>query len=119
MPEVTAKAAALDGPPPGAGFVTTTAKLPAVLRSVAPSVTVNWPLLIYEATCETPLNVTVEEGRKPIPLIVTKKDCVPTLTELGAREEMVGVGFGVTTACTTKLCEPDRPAVSGFFTVTA
>ena len=64
------KFAANDAPPPGAGFVTTTRKVPAMARSADVSEIVSWLALTNVAAWEMPLKVTVEELRNPAPLIV-------------------------------------------------
>ncbi len=67
----TPKFVPVDAPPPGGGFVTTIGKSPAVARSEEPSVIFNCPELTKAALWVTPLNVTVEDDRKPLPVIVT------------------------------------------------
>ena len=69
-PLVTLKLFAIDAPPPGAGFVTTTGYVPTVARSAEVSEIVSWPALTNVAAWEMPLKVTVEESRNPVPLIV-------------------------------------------------
>ena len=52
-------------PPSGGGVVTATGKLPAVARSEALSVIVNWVGPTNVEACIAPLNVTDDEGIKP------------------------------------------------------
>ena len=51
----TVKFSAFDAPPPGAGFVTTTAYAPAVPWSPALKVMLSCVALTYVAACPTPL----------------------------------------------------------------
>jgi hypothetical protein len=116
---VTVKLNGCELPPPGDGLVTTTGNVPAVAKSELLSVMDSWLALLNVAACNNPLNVTDEEAMNPLPAMVTARACAPAFVELGDREEMVGVGFGTTTACTTKLCAAESPAASGFLAVTA
>ena len=52
---LTVKFVEFEAPPPGVGFVTTTAYVPAVAWSLALSWIVNCPELTYVAACPTPL----------------------------------------------------------------
>jgi hypothetical protein len=79
----TLKFVPVDAPPPGGGFVTTIGKFPAVTRSEGPSVIVNCPEVTKVALWDTPLNVTVEDDRKPLPVIVTVWELVPAVTKVG------------------------------------
>jgi hypothetical protein len=99
----TMKLADWELPPPGGGFVTTTESVPALASWETLRVTVNWLAVTNVAACDTPFTITVEEATNPLPLMVTVRAGEPAFAELGDREEMVGVGFGATTLCTTKL----------------
>jgi hypothetical protein len=52
---LTVKFVEFEAPPPGVGFVTTTAYVPAVAWSLALSWIVNCPEFTYVAVCATPL----------------------------------------------------------------
>lgn len=51
----TVKSTLFDDPPPGEGFVTTTANFPPVARSLDVSCMVNWVPLTYFGVCADPL----------------------------------------------------------------
>ena len=90
---LTTKLKAFEGPPPGAGFVTTTVKLPAIARSPALSVIDNWPLLTKVEECVVELKVTVDAEMNPLPLISTVSGPDPAGAEVGVRPAIVGFGF--------------------------
>ena len=90
---VTEKSIATDAPPPGAGFVTTTGKAPMVARSDEVSEIVSWVALRKSVECTMPSNVTVDEARKPVPLIVSVRGVESTINEAGASEVIVGTGL--------------------------
>jgi hypothetical protein len=81
-------------PPPGAGLVTITGKLPAVARSVALREIVICAPLTNETACEIPLYVADEDETKPVPLMVRVSGADPAGAEEGASEVSVGWGFG-------------------------
>ena len=100
----TVKFTEFDAPPPGAGLVTTTAKLPAVTRSELPSVIFNWVGLTKVGACATPWKVTIEVEMKFVPVMVRVWGVVPVVTEAGDRLVMVGAGL-----FTVRLIEFDAP----------
>jgi hypothetical protein len=101
-------------PPPGAGFVTTTANVPVVARSLAVRAIVSWVELMKVRVCAMPLKVTVEFERKPVPVIV--KFCGVALAgrEAGERDAITGRGFPTVTF--TAFDAP--PPGAGFVTTT-
>jgi hypothetical protein len=92
-PAKTVKFTEFEGPPPGAGFVTTTGKLSAVARSSAVREIVSWVELTYVAMRAIPLNVTAEVEMNPVPLMVKFCGDAPTVRELGERDVMEGTGL--------------------------
>src|SRR5579862_8515689 len=110
----TAKLTAADVPPPGAGFFTTTGKVPAVAWSPVVRAIVNFVALTKVAVWATPLYVTVEVLRKPVPLIVRVWAAAPTAAEVGERLVIAGARL-----FTAKLTAADVPPPgAGFFTTT-
>jgi hypothetical protein len=93
-------------PPPGAGFTTATGKVPTVARSADVKPIVSCVALTKVAVWLLPLKVTVEEGRKPVPLIVSSWDVDPTGKEVGTSGRVI-VGTGLFTLIDVEL-------VSGF-----
>jgi hypothetical protein len=113
----TTKVTAFDGPPPGLGLETTTAKLPTAPTSEALSEIVSWPLFTNVAAWDTPLKVTVDDAIKPLPLTVRIREALPAEAEDGDR--LVIVGSGLLAACTVKPAATDVPPPgAGFETVT-
>jgi hypothetical protein len=110
----TVKFTAFDVPPPGAGFVTVTGKVPPVATSVLVRETVSSVLLTKVGVRLEPLKLTVEVFTKPVPLMVRVCAPEPTATEVGEREVMVGTGFP--TVKFTALDVP--PPGAGFITET-
>jgi hypothetical protein len=100
----TAKFTGLDAPPPGAGFVTVTAYVPAVPVSVVVRAIVSSVLLTKVVVRVVPLKLTVEVFTKPVPLIVRGCAPEPTVPEVGKREVIAGTGF-----VTVKLMALDVP----------
>ncbi len=120
MPEdpITANSTAFDAPPPGVGFVTTTGKLPAVVRSAVVSEIVSRPVPTYVGVWAIPLKVTVEFAKNPVPLMVSVCGTAPAGSELGDSEDIEGTGLVVDPGI-VKLTAPEvAPTVSGFVTVT-
>ena len=89
-----------DVPPPGAGFVTVTVALPAVVRSPAGIVAVNCVALIKLVVRPLPFQNTCDVGTKFDPLTVSVKPLVPDVAEFGLRLVKAGTGFG---CCTVTL----------------
>ena len=91
---VTVKIAAADTPPPGAGLLTTTAQAPVPPTSNAVNVICKWLLSTKVTECVRVQKVTVDEGRKPLPLIVTvREELLPSGAEDGVRLIIAGLGF--------------------------
>ena len=84
-------------------MATTTGKLPAMATSEALSVIVSVLLFTNEATCATPLKVTVEGAINPLPLMVSVSGPDPAVAEAGDRLNIAGGGFvtGPSTAIVT------------------
>ena len=113
----TVKIAGGELPPPGGGLVTTTWKVPAVLTSALLSEIVVWFAAANVAAWTTPLNVTDEVVRNPVPLIATVRGPDPALVDDGERLLMLGTGFDGVEGCTTKVNGCDvAPVWSGFVT---
>jgi hypothetical protein len=89
----TMKLSEFETPPPGAGFVTTTGNVPAVARSPEVREIASWLALTNVGVCETPLNVTVDAVKKPLPLIPRTCGVAPTDNELGVRFVIAGIGL--------------------------
>jgi hypothetical protein len=105
----TVRLTAFDGPPPGAGFVTTTGNAPVVARSLALRKIVSWVVFTNVGVCAMPLSVTVEFVRNPVPLIVRFCGGAPTVTEVGEREVIEGTGLPPPAAVTVKGTAFDAP----------
>jgi hypothetical protein len=78
----TLNMATFDFPPPGDGFVATTGKLPATLRSELLSVVMRRPLLANETASGIPLNVTEDDGTNPLPTILSVSGPPPARRKL-------------------------------------
>jgi hypothetical protein len=77
---------------------------------------VSWLALTYVAECATPLKLTVEVVRNPVPLIVSVCADEPAAREVGDNDETVGTGL---LAETVKLTADDEPPPgAGFVTTT-
>jgi hypothetical protein len=103
-------------PPPGAGFVTVTASLPALAMAAAGMAAVTWVDEMYVVVSVVPLKETVAPLTKPIPVTLSVKAAPPAVAELGERDEIVGTGLAATTWKDTELLVP--PPGVGFVTVT-
>ena len=80
-------------PPPGAGFVATTEKLPAVRNDDAPSVAVMCALSVNVELTAVPLNEMVVAETKPVPTMATGFDPSPTVAVEGVTVVMTTFGF--------------------------
>jgi len=89
----TVKFTALDVPPPGAGFITETGKVPPVATSVLVRETVSWVLLTKVGVRLEPLKLTVEALVKPLPVTVRVVPKEPTRTLVGEIEDKLGAGY--------------------------
>jgi hypothetical protein len=84
----------LELPPPGTGFVTVTATVAALASSVFGTVTISAVPDCDVTVTPVPLKVTVDVGRKLLPLIVSDIAAEPAVTLEGERLVTVGAGFG-------------------------
>jgi len=89
----TVNVKAFESPPPGEGFVTTMARLPAAARSDAVRRAVIWFALATVAGWVTPLTLTDEDGMNPVPVIVRVSGLEPASTDTGDKLVIVGGGF--------------------------
>jgi hypothetical protein len=104
-------------PPPGDGFVTITPKFPTLARSDAFRLIVNLESSTKEATRGDPLNVTDEEERNPVPLIVRVSEADPAGAEGGDRLVIKGWmgGKGPTAIVTVFDFTPPIETTTGTF----
>jgi len=112
---LTVKVWLFDVPPPGVGFVTVIANVPAVVKS---DVTIEAVRVEDETKLVVradPSKLTVDDALKPVPSTVIVKVVLPTVFDVGEIELVVGTGF-----TTVKVCafEVPPPGV-GLKTVTA
>jgi hypothetical protein len=91
--DVTLKYTVFELPPPGDGLITTTGWLPATVRSDGLNRMESTPLLKKDGAWGSPLNTTVEDGMKPLPLIVSVRELLPTAALDGDRLVIEGFGF--------------------------
>jgi hypothetical protein len=89
------KVAAIDDPPPGKGFVTITRYVPAVERSEEKRMVVMRFVPTKVTGCAIPLNITVEEGTNPAPLIVRSCEAAPAIVVFGNSELTMGIGLPI------------------------
>lgn len=108
------KDAALDVPPPGAGFVTVTFGVPAVNISEVAMAAVNWLALLKVVVLVDPLNLTTEPDTKPEPFTVKVKAAPPAVVLVGESDVIPTVGLLIVN-CT--LAEAPPPG-AGFVTET-
>jgi len=113
---VTANTTELDGPPPGAGFVTITAGVPAVVMSAARIATVSCAGLTNVVARAIPPKVTVDALSKPVPFTVNVNACVPLIPFAGESVVITGTGFDPVTLNVTVFETP--PPGTGFVTTT-
>ena len=71
---------------------------------------VSWVALTYAAACGTPLKVTADAGRNPVPLIESVCGVAPAGNEAGDNDVTVGTGL---LAETVKLTVADGPPPGG------
>ena len=113
-----ASVAAVDVPPPGAGFVTVIEAVPAAAISAAVIAAVTCPPLLNVVARGDPLKFTTEVEIKFVPFTINENATPPAVAALGTSELIVGTGFGA--ALTLKLTEFDVPPPGvGFVTLTA
>ena len=82
-----------DVPPPGAGFVTLTVAVPAVVISAAVIAAVNCVALTKVVALAAPLNFTTDVDTNPVPLTLRVKAAPPAIALVGEREVAVGAGL--------------------------
>jgi hypothetical protein len=110
----TVKFEPAEAPPPGAGFVTTTGKVPAVAISAAVTATVTCVAFTNVVVLAAPPNVALAPLTKFVPLTVSVKAAPPAVALVGESEVIVGAGL-----LTVKLVAADVPPPGpGFVTVT-
>jgi hypothetical protein len=107
---LTVKFALLDGPPPGAGFVTCTDAVPAVAMSVAGTEAVNCVALTNVAVRLPPLQLTTAPDTKFDPFTVSVKAGPPTVALLGESVVTDGIGFGGGGGVDNPPPQPTHPA---------
>ena len=90
----TVKLTGLELPPPDAGLLTMTGKVPTAARSAVLRVIVSWLLPTEERGWGELLYVTVDDAMKPLPLIVSVNGPVPAVADDGDRPVMAGCGLG-------------------------
>jgi hypothetical protein len=110
----TAKGEFADVPPPGAGFVTVTLKVPAAAISAAAIDAVNCVALTNVVVLALPLKFTTEVETKFVPFTVRVKAAPPFTALAGESEVMVGAGLFTANG---ELAEMPPPG-AGFVTVT-
>ena len=105
---VMVKVSGLEAPPPGAGLVTVTAGLPAVVTSVAWMAAVSCVALTKVVVRATPLKLTTAPLTKLDPLTVRVKAPEPAVVVDGRSEVMAGTGLEAAGASwlTVKVWQP-------------
>ena len=101
----TVKSEGGEVPPPGAGFTTATAIVPAVASCAAVSVAVTSVALTNVVALGAPPNVTCEAVTKPVPVIVTAVGLAPAVALEGVSVVLAGAGFP-TVSVTGRLTPP-------------
>ena len=87
-----------DVPPPGAGFVTVTCRLPPSALSEAGTVVVNCEALTNVVVSALPLKLTTAPETKFVPVTVSIEMAAPALACAGDSEVTVGAGLPTATA---------------------
>ena len=87
------KFTAAEVPPPGAGLVTVTGVVPAVVTALAAMVALIWVALTNVVVCATPLKLMTELERKFVPFTVSVKLADPAATLVGDNAVIVGAGL--------------------------
>ena len=108
----TVKICEAEVPPPGPGVVTTTAKVPDVLKSAAVSSIASCADETNIVVRARPLKYTCELATKDEPLMTRRKGCACMVTIVGEMVDSTGSGL-----LTVKPCEVDVPT-PGLLTVT-
>lgn len=89
----TAKLTGPEAPPPGAGFVTTTWKMPTAAMSAAVMAAVTCVALTNVVVLALPLKLTEAPLTKPVPFTVKVNAAPPTLALAGESEVIAGTGL--------------------------
>lgn len=89
----TLKLVGTELPPPGAGFVTVTGKVPPLTMSAGVMAAVTWLELIKVVVLAAPLKFTTDRPTKFVPFTVSVKPAPSTGTLLGERVVIVGTGL--------------------------
>jgi hypothetical protein len=87
------KGSPLDVPPPGVGFITVTAAIPAVAMSLAGTEAVNSVSLTYVVVSPVPFHCTVELEMKFVPVTVRVNAAPPAVALEGESEVTSGLGL--------------------------
>src|SRR5208337_4898297 len=93
----TASVSALEVPPPGAGVVTATARLPAFANCAAGTTAVNWVAFPYVVASAVLPNSTTDCAQKPVPVTVSVVFPLPALIVVGEMLLITGAGFTIVT----------------------
>jgi hypothetical protein len=115
---VTVKFSLPDVPPPGAGFTTTTGKVPVAATSLVGIAAISSVDETTVVVTAAPLKSIVDPNMKFVPCTASVKPGLPAGVEVGAIE--VTVGTGLFAAVTVNVCAFEVPPPgAGFTTVTA
>jgi len=93
LKSVTVKLTELEVPPPGVGFTTVTAAVPALAISAAVIAAVSCVALTKVVVRALPFHCATELLMKFVPVSVNVNAAPPTPVEVGAIEVSVGTGF--------------------------
>jgi hypothetical protein len=96
---------AFEAPPPGAGVVTVTGKLPAFANCAAVSVAVNCVVLPYVVASAVLPNSTLDCVVNPLPVTVRVAFPLPALTVAGEIELIAGTGSTIVTEAVAEAVE--------------
>jgi hypothetical protein len=111
----TASVSALEFPPPGAGVVTSTARLPAFANCAAGTTAVNTVGFTYSVASTVLPNCTTDWAQKPVPVTVSDVFPLPALSVAGEMVLTTGAGFTMVTVAAADCVGSARLAA---FTVT-
>ena len=90
---MTANVELPDVPPPGAGLVTVTGKLPTAAMSAGVTAAVSCVALTNVVALAAPLKFTTELETKPVPFTVNVKAAPPTVALVGESVVITGDGL--------------------------
>ena len=94
---VTTNVKPVEVPPPGAGLVTVTAKLPAMATAVAGTMAVTWVAETNVVAKAAPLKLATEPLTRFVPFMVMVKSALPATTVAGVTPVIVGTKLGTST----------------------